>query len=106
MEWLDSFWATYSTLVLSVGTNALLALSIYLTLATGLLTVGNAAFMGIGAYTAAWLTTQTATPFWSRSLLGAALPARWLSPSAGRLSAFREFIWRWRLSPSAKSCAS
>ena len=75
MEWLDSFWATYSTLVLSVGTNALLALSIYLTLATGLLTVGNAAFMGIGAYTAAWLTTQTATPFWVALLLGAALPA-------------------------------
>ena len=36
MEWLDSFWATYSTLVLSVGTNILLALSIYLTLACGL----------------------------------------------------------------------
>jgi branched-chain amino acid transport system permease protein len=74
MEWLESFWATYSTLVLSIGTNALLALSIYLTLATGLLTVANAAFMGIGAYTAAWLTTQTATPFWLGLLLGAALP--------------------------------
>jgi branched-chain amino acid transport system permease protein len=75
MEWLESFWATYSTLVLSTGTNALLALSIYLTLATGLLTVANAAFMGIGAYTAAWLTTQTATPFGLALLLGAALPA-------------------------------
>jgi branched-chain amino acid transport system permease protein len=75
MEWLDSFWATYSTLVLSIGTNALLALSIYLTLATGLLTVANAAFMGIGAYTSAWLTTQTATPFWMALLCGAALPA-------------------------------
>jgi branched-chain amino acid transport system permease protein len=75
MEWLDSFWATYSTLVLSIGTNALLALSIYLTLATGLLTVANAAFMGIGAYTSAWLTTQTAMPFWIALLSGAALPA-------------------------------
>ncbi len=75
MEWLESFWATYSTLVLSTGTNALLALSIYLTLATGLLTVANAAFMGIGAYTAAWLTTQTSTPFGLALLLGAALPA-------------------------------
>ena len=48
MEWLETFWATYSTLVLSIGTNVLLALSIYLTLACGLLTVANAAFMGIG----------------------------------------------------------
>ena len=49
MEWLETFWATYSTLVLSIGTNVLLALSIYLTLACGLLTVANAAFMGIGS---------------------------------------------------------
>ena len=56
MEWLDTFWSTYSTLVLTVGTNILLALSIYLTLACGLLTVANAAFMGIGAYTSALLT--------------------------------------------------
>ena len=49
MEWLEIFWATYSTLVLSVGTNVLLALSIYFTLSCGLLTVANAAFMGIGA---------------------------------------------------------
>lgn len=75
MEWFDNFWATYSTLVLSVGTNALLALSIYLTLATGLLTVANAAFMGVGAYASAWLTTQTAAPFWLALLLGSALSA-------------------------------
>lgn len=62
MEWLESFWATYSTLALSVGTNTLLALSIYLTLACGLLSVGNAAFMGIGAYTAALLTLHTSVP--------------------------------------------
>lgn len=74
MDW-QGFWSTYSTLVLSVGTNILLALSVYLTLATGLLTVANAAFMGIGAYTAAWLTTQSAAPFWLALLLGAACPA-------------------------------
>ena len=74
MDSLDGFWSTYSTLVLSVGTNTLLALSVYLTLATGLLTVANAAFMAIGAYTAAWLTTQSQTPFWLALLLGAALP--------------------------------
>jgi branched-chain amino acid transport system permease protein len=75
MEWLNSFWATYSTLVLSVGTNVLLALSIYLTLATGLLTVANAAFMGLGAYTAGSLTTQAGMPFSVALLLGALLPA-------------------------------
>ncbi len=75
MEWLESFWATYSTLVLSIGTNVLLALSIYLTLATGLLTVANAAFMGIGAYTAGLLTTQLGMPFFIALILGAALPA-------------------------------
>src|SRR6266576_492593 len=75
MEWLDSFWATYSTLVLSVGTNILLALSIYLTLACGLLTVANAAFMGLGAYTAALLTLNTGTPFFPTLVAGGLLPA-------------------------------
>ncbi len=75
MEWLDSFWATYSTLVLSVGTNILLALSIYLTLACGLLTVANAAFMGIGAYSAALLTINGGIPFFFALMAGALLPA-------------------------------
>jgi len=75
MEWLDSFWATYSTLVLSVGTNVLLALSIYLTLACGMLTVANAAFMALGAYTAALLTAQTEMPLFPAVLLGSLLPA-------------------------------
>ena len=75
MNWFETFWATYSTLVLSLGTNALLALSIYLTLACGLLTVANAAFMGMGAYTAALLTMHTGTPFPAALLLGALLPA-------------------------------
>lgn len=75
MEWFESFWATYNTLVWSIGTNVLLALSIYLTLATGLLTVANAAFMGVGAYTAALLTTQAEIPFLIALLLAALLPA-------------------------------
>ncbi|HEX7228263.1 MAG TPA: branched-chain amino acid ABC transporter permease [Candidatus Binatia bacterium] len=75
MEWLDSFWATYNTLVLSVGTNVLLALSIYLTLSCGLLTVANAAFMAIGAYSAALVTLHTETAFFSALVLGSLLPA-------------------------------
>ncbi|MGE5854466.1 MAG: branched-chain amino acid ABC transporter permease [Deltaproteobacteria bacterium] len=62
MEWLDSFWSTYSTLVLSTGTNVLLALSIYVTLACGLLSVANAGFMAIGAYSAVLLTLHTVPP--------------------------------------------
>jgi branched-chain amino acid transport system permease protein len=75
MDWLNSFWATYNTLVLSVGTNVLLALSIYLTLACGLLTVANAAFMAIGAYSSSLLTIHTETPFLLALIVGSALPA-------------------------------
>ncbi|MDE2610912.1 MAG: branched-chain amino acid ABC transporter permease, partial [Burkholderiales bacterium] len=63
MDWLSNFWAVYSNLVLSLGTNALLALSIYLTLSCGMLAMANAAFMGIGAYTAALLTMNYNMPF-------------------------------------------
>jgi branched-chain amino acid transport system permease protein len=75
MEWLDSFWATYNTLVLSIGTNVLLALSIYLTLSCGLLTVANAAFMAIGAYSSALLTLHTGTPFFVALIIGSLSPA-------------------------------
>ena len=53
----------------------LLALSIYLTLSCGLLTVANAAFMGIGAYTATLLTLRSDVPFLVASISGALLPA-------------------------------
>ena len=75
MEWLDNFWATYNTLVLSIGTNVLLALSIYLTLSCGLLTVANGAFMAIGAYSSALLTLHTGTSFFPALVLGSLLPA-------------------------------
>ena len=63
MEWLDNFWQIYSNLVLTIGINALLALSIWLTLSCGLLAMANAAFMGIGAYTASILTMNHGAPF-------------------------------------------
>jgi branched-chain amino acid transport system permease protein len=75
MEWLDSFWATYNTLLLSIGTNVLLALSIYLTLSCGLLSVANAAFMAIGAYSSALLTLHSVTSFFPALVLGSLLPA-------------------------------
>lgn len=63
MEWLDNYWSTYNTLVYSIGVYALLALSIWLTLACGLLSLANAAFMGIGAYVSALLSLQAGWPF-------------------------------------------
>ncbi|HLA34133.1 MAG TPA: branched-chain amino acid ABC transporter permease [Rhodocyclaceae bacterium] len=69
------FWATYSTLIFTVGIHAMLALSIWLTLACGLLSLANAAFMGIGAYTAALLTLQLGWPFPAVLAAGALAPA-------------------------------
>jgi branched-chain amino acid transport system permease protein len=63
MEGFDNFWSIYSNLVLTVGINALLALSIWLTLSCGLLAMANAAFMGIGAYTASLITMKAELPF-------------------------------------------
>lgn len=75
MNWLDGFWAVYGTLVLTLGTNALLALSIWLTLACGQLAMANAAFMGIGAYTAALLTMNAELPFAAALAGGMAAPS-------------------------------
>ena len=75
MEALDNFWSVYSNLVLTLGTNALLALSIYLTLACGLLAMANAAFMGIGAYTSALLTMNAGAPYPLAIAAGMVAPA-------------------------------
>ncbi len=75
MDWFNNFWSVYSNLVLTLGTNALLALSIYLTLSCGMLAIANAAFMGIGAYTSALLTMNYGLPFPLVLLAGMAAPA-------------------------------
>ncbi|MES2104352.1 MAG: branched-chain amino acid ABC transporter permease [Pseudomonadota bacterium] len=75
LEWWDGFWAIYSTVIFSIGINAMLALSIYLTLSCGLLSLANAAFMGIGAYAASMISMQTALPFPVALLAAAVLPA-------------------------------
>lgn len=74
MNSLNAFWAVYSNLVLTIGINALLALSIWLTLSCGLLAMANAAFMGIGAYTASLLTLNLGAPFAVALLGGMAAP--------------------------------
>jgi branched-chain amino acid transport system permease protein len=75
IEAFDNFWSIYSNVVLSLGTNALLALSIYLTLSCGMLAMANAAFMGIGAYTSAILTMNGGAPFPLAMAAGVAAPA-------------------------------
>ena len=75
MEWLNNFWSIYSNLVLTLGTNALLALSIYLTLSCGMLAMANAAFMGIGAYVSAILTMNYGLPFPLVLAIGMGAPA-------------------------------
>lgn len=75
MEWWDGFWATYNTVIFSIGVNAMLALSIYVTLSCGLLSLANAAFMGIGAYAASLLTMQAGLPLPVALVAGGALPA-------------------------------
>jgi branched-chain amino acid transport system permease protein len=74
-EAFDNFWSVYSNLVLTIGTNALLALSIWLTLACGQLAMANAAFMGIGAYTASLITMKAGLPFPVALAGGMAAPA-------------------------------
>ena len=75
MEWWDGFWSTYNTVVFSIGVNAMLALSIYVTLSCGLLSLANAAFMGIGAYAASLISMQTGLSFPLALLAAGVLPA-------------------------------
>ncbi len=63
--WLDDFLFTYGNLVNAVGINGLLALSMYVVLAAGQLSLGQAAFMGLGAYSSALLTLDWGLPFWA-----------------------------------------
>ena len=74
-EFLMSFWQTYNTLFYTVLVHGMLALSIYITLACGQLSLGNAAFMGIGAYTAALFSIKLNAPFGLALLAGGMLPA-------------------------------
>jgi branched-chain amino acid transport system permease protein len=75
MTWFENFWAIYSNVVLTIGINGLLALSIWLTLSCGMLSIGNAAFMGLGAYTSAIITMTLGWPFPIALACGMVAPA-------------------------------
>lgn len=57
-EWISNNQSVINFTLINIA----LALSIYLTLATGLLSLANAGFMAIGAYTAAVLASQAGMP--------------------------------------------
>ena len=61
---LGDLWWTYEDLIVSIGINGLLALSVYLVLTTGQLFLAQSAFMAVGAYTAAALALDTHLPMW------------------------------------------
>jgi branched-chain amino acid transport system permease protein len=71
MNIFSEFWATYGSVVQFVLINMLLGISIYFTLYTGLLSLANAGFMGIGAYVSAVLTIHAGTPFPVSLFIGA-----------------------------------
>ncbi len=73
LSFLLSFYDSYSQLFLFAAINLMLALSIYVTLSAGLLSLGSGAFMGIGAYTSALLTKFYGWPFPVVLLAGAVI---------------------------------
>jgi branched-chain amino acid transport system permease protein len=70
----DLFW-TYQGVIYAIGINGLLALSLYVVLSIGQLSLGQAAFMGIGAYTSALLSLKFALPFGFVLLAAMLVPA-------------------------------
>ncbi len=70
MDFITSWYAAYSTLILFAGVAALLALSIYVTLMAGQLSLGNAALAAIGSYAAAILTRDHHVPLGPALLAG------------------------------------
>ncbi len=71
-DWINPYYLQVASFVFI---NIILGVSIYITLATGQLSLGNAGFMSIGAYTSAVLTTQHGVPIPVAITAGAVLAA-------------------------------
>lgn len=87
--WFDDFFFTYQALIYGLGVNGLLALSMYVVLSAGQLSLGQAAFMGIGAYVSTLLTLKAGAPFavsLGASMLAPALAAALIGVPTLRLS--------------------
>ncbi len=70
----SDFLFAYGGTVDAVGIHALLGLAMYIVLAVGQLSVGQAAFMGLGAYAAGMLAIRTGWPIWLFLPVAAAVP--------------------------------
>ena len=69
------FYLAHQLLIADVGVNALLAISIFITLYSGQLTLAQVGFMAIGAYTSVLMAVHLGTPLALNALAGAALAA-------------------------------
>jgi branched-chain amino acid transport system permease protein len=74
-EWFDDFFFTYQTLIYHLGINGILGLSMYVVLAVGQLSLGQAAFMGLGAYASSLITVKFGLPFPVALLAAMIVPA-------------------------------
>jgi branched-chain amino acid transport system permease protein len=72
---LAAFYAAHSALVNQIGIDALLALSVWVTLACGQLSLGNMGFMAIAAYSSVLLVLRAHWPFSGALLAGACFAA-------------------------------
>ncbi len=77
---LDDLLFTYRNVAVALGVNGLLALAMCVVLAAGQLSLGQAAFMGLGAYGSALLTLRLHWPFWAVLPLSLSTPLEfWFS---------------------------
>lgn len=68
-----AWYQSHELLVGQIGVNALVAISLWVTLYAGQLTLANVGFMAIGAYTSVIMSSQLATPFALNVLAGCLL---------------------------------
>jgi branched-chain amino acid transport system permease protein len=70
----DIYW-TYQNIIQGIAVNGILALAVYTVLSIGQLALGQAAFMGLGAYFGAIATTKLGLPFPLALLVSVLTPA-------------------------------
>ena len=70
---IGNWYASNNNLINTIGLNGILALSIYVMLACGLLSLASPAYMAVGAYTAALLADNTGWPLVAQMAAGSLL---------------------------------
>jgi branched-chain amino acid transport system permease protein len=75
VDWLSTFYTQNSATINFIGLNAILGLSLYITLSAGLLSLANAAFAAIGGYTAALLSIHSTAPLLVALIAGGLMAA-------------------------------